>query len=95
MKYQDGFFASVANTRIYHQSWLPNGMAKAGIVLVHGLAEHSGRYANLVNHLITRDYAMYGLDHIGHGKSDGVRVYAKQFADFTEVLCSYVDQVRA
>jgi len=94
MKYQDGFFPSVNGTRIYHQSWLPNGEPKAGIVIVHGLAEHSGRYANLVNHMVTRDYAMYGIDHIGHGKSGGTRVYARQFADLTEALHSYVDQVR-
>jgi len=94
MKYQDGFFPSVNGARIYHQSWLPNGEPKAGIVLVHGLAEHSGRYANLVNHMVSRDYAVYGIDHIGHGKSAGTRVYARQFSDLTQALHSYVDQVR-
>ena len=94
MRHQDGFFSSSDDTRIYHQCWLPDGTPKAGIVLVHGLAEHSGRYTNLVNHMVSRDYAVYGLDHIGHGKSEGTRVYVRQFADFTEVLRSYVDQIR-
>lgn len=95
MRHLDGFFLSANDTRIYHQSWLPNGASKASIVLVHGLAEHSGRYANLVNHMVARDYAVYGLDHIGHGKSEGTRVYVRQFADYTNALGSYVDQVRA
>lgn len=93
MRYQDGFFTGVGNAKIYHQSWLPNGAAKAGIVLVHGLAEHSGRYANLINHMVEQGFAVYGLDHIGHGKSDGTRVYVKQFADFTETLDVYLNQV--
>lgn len=93
MRYQDGFFSNTIGARIYHQSWLPNGVPKAGVVLVHGLAEHSGRYANLVTHLIGQGYAVYGLDHIGHGKSEGTRVYARQFADFTDVLRTYLDQI--
>ena len=95
MRYQDGFFPNADGTRIYHQSWLPNGEPKADIVLVHGLAEHSGRYANLVKHMIARDYAVYGNDHIGHGKSEGTRVYVRHFGDYTDVLLSYVDHVRS
>jgi len=34
-------------------------------------AEHSGRYANLIGHLVPRGYAVYGMDHVGHGKSGG------------------------
>ena len=94
MRHNDGFFAGIDNAQMYHQSWLPEGTPKAGIVLVHGLAEHSGRYVNLINHMVARDYAMYGLDNIGHGKSEGTRVYVKQFADYTDALGSYVDQVR-
>ena len=95
MKYQDGFFPSADGTRIYHQSWLPDGVPKAGILLVHGLAEHAGRYTNLVNHMVEQEYAVYGLDHIGHGKSGGTRVYVRQFADFTDVLATYTAQVCA
>lgn len=94
MKHQDGFFPSVEDTRIYHQSWLPHGRPKAGIILVHGLAEHSGRYSNLVNYMVAQNYAVYGLDHIGHGKSGGTRVYVRQFADYTDALGTYIDQVR-
>ena len=94
MRHKDGYFAGIDNAQMYHQSWLPEGTPKAGIVLVHGLAEHSGRYVNLINQLVSRDYAVYGLDNIGHGKSEGTRVYVKQFTDYTDALGSYVDQVR-
>jgi len=94
MKHQDGFFSSANGTRIYQQSWLPNGTPKASVVLVHELAEHSGRYGNLMTHLVAQDMAVYGLDHVGHGKSEGTRVFVNQFADFTTALDRVVAQVR-
>ncbi|TFH10245.1 MAG: alpha/beta hydrolase [Candidatus Atribacteria bacterium] len=94
MRHQDGFLTSVGDARIYHQSWLPNGTPKAAIVLVHGLAEHSGRYSNLIAHMVAQNIAVHGLDHIGHGKSAGTRVYAERFSDFTHALGSFVDHIR-
>jgi len=45
--------------------------------------------------MVEQEYAVYGLDHIGHGKSGGTRVYVRQFADFTDVLATYTAQVCA
>lgn len=43
---------------------------RRGLFLVsHGLAEHSLRYAPLARYLAARGYAVYGLDHRGHGKT--------------------------
>ena len=70
-----GYFKDIREANIYYQCWLPEDEPKAVLVVVHGLAEHSGRYMNLVNHFVPLGYAVYGIDHIGHGKSDGERVY--------------------
>lgn len=94
MRHQDGFFSNSIGTRIYHQSWLPDEAPRASVVLVHGLAEHSGRYGNLVSKLVAQGIAVYGLDHIGHGRSEGTRVYVRDFTDYTRTLSTYVDQVR-
>jgi acylglycerol lipase len=94
VRHNDGFLTDIDNAQIYHQSWLPEGKPKAAVILAHGLAEHSGRYMNVVNHLTSRDFAMYGLDHIGHGQSEGTRVYVRQFSDYTNVFAAYVEQVR-
>lgn len=64
------------------------------LLLVHGIGEHSGRYANLVNRLVPRGYAIYALDHIGHGQSEGPREFVERFEDFTDTLASYGDMVR-
>ncbi len=94
MKHQEGFFKGVRDADIYYQSWLPEGEPKAALLLVHGLAEHSGRYGNVINHFVPLGYAIYGVDQLGHGKSDGERVYVKRFDDYTNTLKIYFDKVR-
>jgi acylglycerol lipase len=94
MKHQEGFFKGVRDTDIYYQCWLPDGQPKAVLLIVHGLAEHSGRYMNVVNHFVPLGYALYGMDHLGHGKSSGARVYVKRFQDFTDPLQMYLDRIR-
>ena len=94
MKHQEGFFKGVRDAKIYYQYWLPKGEPKAVLLIVHGLSEHSGRYMNVVNHFVPLGYAVYGIDHLGHGKSDGTRMYIKRFADYTDTLKHYFDMVR-
>ena len=94
MKHQEGFFKSVRNVNIYYQCWLPEGKPRAVLLIVHGLAEHCGRYANVVDQFVPQGYAVYGVDHIGHGKSGGTRAHVKRFADFIDVLKTYADMVR-
>jgi alpha-beta hydrolase superfamily lysophospholipase len=94
MKQQEGFFKGVRDANIYFQSWLPESELKAVLLIVHGLAEHSGRYMNVINHFVPLGYAVYGIDHLGHGKSDGTRVYVKRFDDYTNTLKVYFDMIR-
>ena len=93
MKHQEGFYKGVRGADIYYQGWLPAGEARAALLIVHGLAEHSGRYMNYVHRLVPLGYAVYGIDHPGHGKSGGTRGHVKRFADYIDVLGSYIDQV--
>jgi alpha-beta hydrolase superfamily lysophospholipase len=94
MKHQEGTFKGIRDASIYYQCWLPEGKSKAVLLIVHGLAEHSGRYMNVVNHFVPLGYAVYALDHIGHGKSSGTRVYVERFEDYTDTLKTYFDMVR-
>ncbi len=94
MKHQEGYLRGVRDTNIYYQYWLPEGEPKALLLVVHGLAEHSGRYMNVVNFLVPSGYAVYGIDHVGHGKSNGDRVYVERFDDYTKTLKKYLDMIR-
>lgn len=93
MRHQEGFFTGVRGTGIYYQCWLPEGEPRAVLLIVHGLAEHSGRYMNVADHFVPLGYAVYSIDHLGHGKSGGTRVYVKEFDDYIDTLSVYVDMV--
>jgi acylglycerol lipase len=93
MKHQEGFFKGVRGSNNYYQYWVPEDNPKASLVICHGVAEHSGRYMNVVNHFVPLGYAVYGFDHVGHGKSDGARVHVKRFEDYAETLKVYCDMV--
>ena len=94
MNHIDGSFRSVRNTNIYYQAWLPDEEVKAVLLIVHGSSEHSGRYMNVVNHFVPLGYAVYGFDHIGHGRSDGKREYVERFSDYTDTLTVYFEMVK-
>jgi acylglycerol lipase len=94
MKHQEGVFRGIRGAGLYYQGWLPEGEVRAVLLIVHGLAEHSGRYMNVVNRFVPLGYAVYGIDHIGHGRSEGRRLYVERFADYTEPLKTYFDMVR-
>lgn len=95
MKHVEGTVKGVRGLKIFHQAWLPDGEVKAVIFIVHGLGEHSGRYMNVVNHFVPKGYAVYGFDHIGHGKSEGVREFVERFEDYTDTLTGYLEMVKA
>ncbi|MBN2401954.1 MAG: lysophospholipase [Spirochaetes bacterium] len=95
MKHIENTFKGVRNTDIYYQVWLPAKKAKAVLLIVHGIGEHSGRYMNVVNHFVPLGYAVYALDHIGHGRSGGTREFVKRFEDYTDTLSIYYNIVKA
>lgn len=86
MKHLDGQFKGRGDLNLYYQCWLPADEPKAILLVVHGLAEHSGRYSNLVNYFVPRGYGVYGYDQRGHGKSDGLRGYVDRFSYFVDDL---------
>ena len=95
MRHQEDTFTGARHSRIYYQAWLPADLPKAVLLVVHGLGEHGGRYGNVVDYFLPRGYAMYALDHYGHGKSEGQREYVERFSDYTQTLKLFFDLVEA
>lgn len=60
------------------RSWRPDAPARAAVQVVHGMAEHGGRYARLAAALADRGIATYVHDLPGHGPHAQVRGH---FAD--------------
>ncbi|MFC1986085.1 alpha/beta hydrolase [Chloroflexota bacterium] len=94
MNHIEGRFTGYKNFALYFQCWLPSSEPKAILLVSHGLAEHSGRYMNIVNHFVPKGYAVYSLDHRGHGKSDGLQGYVERFSYFVNDLNTFSSIVR-
>ena len=62
----------------------PVEQPKAAVLIVHGLAEHQGRYEYVVEKLNSFGYCVYRFDNRGHGKSGGERGYLDNFQDFLD-----------
>lgn len=56
---------------VFCRRWMPSGKSRAAVVVVHGAAEHSGRYARVAEVLQTEGYAVFALDLRGHGHTSG------------------------
>jgi len=94
MKQIEDDFRGQGGLNLYYQCWLPSQKPKAVLVLVHGLAEHSGRYGNVVDYFVSRGYAVCALDHRGHGKSQGLPGYVERFSHFASDLIDFLNIVR-
>lgn len=95
MRHETGQFNGSGNTPLFYQSWHPEGEARAVLLIVHGIGEHSGRYANIVGSMITRRIAVYGFDHRGHGRSPGKRGHIDSFAELREDVRAMVTLILA
>jgi alpha-beta hydrolase superfamily lysophospholipase len=73
----------------------PSADARGTIVIVHGLGEHIGRYAQLAARLNARRWSVVGYDQRGHGKSPGERGRIAAGDDLPADLAQVVDAVRA
>ena len=94
MQHIEAKFSGCENINLYYQLWLPNNGIKAVLLVVHGLAEHSGRYINVVNYFVPKGYAVCSFDYQGHGKSEGLRGYVKRFSCYLDDLKSFLGIVR-
>jgi alpha-beta hydrolase superfamily lysophospholipase len=67
------------------RTW-PNPDARYVALLCHGYGEHIGRYEHVADALVEHGAVVHGVDHAGHGKSDGERVliddYEQVVSDF-------------
>jgi acylglycerol lipase len=94
VEHKEGNFKGLKDFNIYYQCWLPDKKAKAVLLVAHGFAEHSGRYNNVVDHFVPKGYAVYALDHRGHGRSDGQRVHVDDFNEYIKDLKTFFNIVR-
>ena len=100
MRHSEGFLdvshtAARGSSRLYQQSWLPDSEPRAVVLLVHGLGEHSSRYTHVAEHLTQRGFAVFTLDHYGHGKSDGHAGFVERFSVYLDGVAALLEKARS
>ena len=90
-------FVASDGENIAIQDWpLAYGRTLRGVVLlVHGLAEHAGRYDHLARRLNNWGFAVRGYDQYGHGESSGVRGGLPHEQRLLDDLADVLDSTRA
>lgn len=76
-------FDGVGGVRIVYDTWTPDVPARGVVVLAHGYAEHARRYDHVAQRFGEAGLLVYALDHRGHGRSGGKRVYLRDISEYT------------
>lgn len=82
-----------AGAKLHVTRWLPDGAPKAVVLLAHGYAEHAGRYEHVAARLTQAGYAVYAIDHWGHGRSDGTPGFVPRFSAFSDGMAELLTLV--
>lgn len=92
-RHDEGFFSSRDNLRLFWESDVPEN-PKAHVGVVHGYADHSGRYRGIIQHLVNEGFAVHAFDYRGHGQSGGRRGHCDRFDDFLDDLDAFWSRVQ-
>ncbi|MDR8926498.1 Monoacylglycerol lipase [Burkholderia multivorans] len=65
---------------------------RATVALLHGLAEHAGRYAPLAARLNAAGIDLLAIDLRGHGRSPGKRAWVARFDEYLDDADALVDE---
>lgn len=87
-----GFRTTRDGLSLRTRRWQPAGALRSAVVLVHGLAEHSGRYEHVGDGLAARGHDVRASDLRGFGESGGTRA---SLSDWNHYLDDLSDEVGA
>lgn len=71
---------------------LPPAQARGGVVIMHGIGEHSGRYRHVAHSLNAAGWSVRTYDHRGHGRSAGARGDVGNASDILDDAKIVIDQ---
>jgi alpha-beta hydrolase superfamily lysophospholipase len=86
MTHESFFETDLKQRKIFFQKWLPQQGAKGIIALVHGLGEHSGRYAHVAAFFTSQGFGLIAVDTYGHGQTTGKRGHADSMEAYMEQI---------
>ena len=87
-------FEGVRGVSLFRQVWRSRGPARAVLINIHGLGDHSGLYPTLAEHFPSRGITVHAMDLRGNGRSGGQRAYVERWEEYREDLHRFVGLVR-
>ncbi|MGJ3240135.1 MAG: lysophospholipase [Anaerolineae bacterium] len=87
-------FTTPDGVQIHTKFWQATSTSERIVLIVHGLAEHSGRYQHVAERLTQAGYHVYALDHRGHGQSTGERLHVPKPDSFITDLKQFYERIR-
>jgi alpha-beta hydrolase superfamily lysophospholipase len=94
VKREEGWTKSSDGNRLFWRRHSPDGDPRAVLLVVHGLAEHSGRYLHVLDNFATAGFDCWAHDYRCHGQSPGLRVHVTEFDEFLTDLAAARSLVR-
>jgi len=83
MVHHEEAFLDVDGARLWTEDDVPSG-ARAHVLVVHGYADHLGRYRAFRDALLAEGLGVHTYDQRGHGKSPGPRGHVRRFSDYLD-----------
>lgn len=88
------FLEAFDGRKIFFQQWTGDQPPVANIVLIHGMGEHSGRYAHFAEFYVSNGIDVYATDLFGHGQTEGKRGHTDKMDDFLWQVDMIVNMVK-
>lgn len=95
VKHHEQTIEAADGTPLFVERWDPRGPVRFVVVLVHGGAEHVGRYERLAKMFGEHGGLCFGPDHRGQGKSGGRRGDVRAFETYAADLGQVMQKVAA
>jgi len=95
MNQQSFSLTSVTGLKLYGHIWQSNSKPLAVVVLLHGFSEHCLRYSPYIELFDKENIAFIGIDHIGHGHSDGKRGAIYSYEQLLNDIDLLIDKAEA
>lgn len=94
VRHDEGFFAGGGGLRLFWESNLPEN-SKATVAVIHGYADHSGRYRRTFAALAAQGLSTFSFDYRGHGQSAGRKGHCERWGEYLEDLELFLERVKA
>ncbi|XP_067908380.1 monoglyceride lipase-like [Heterodontus francisci] len=79
---------------LFCRYWVPRHPPKALMMLLHGGGEHSGRHMDVVSLFLKNSLLTFAHDFVGHGQSEGRRLYVADFRIYVRDCIQHLDKMK-